>query len=253
VSLGARQRRLLPAGLALGAVAWLGVTFLDLACSVLGAFGGSHVAPICSAIPWKREAPSGPSAERSVDDGVIYAALLDTIYHPADHTSMRFPLGVVVVQETTVRGDEYGVDLSRTADSVRQALPAEGDRLLRAFAEANRIVRRPAAVAGRYDEVYMDSAEVESLLGSAPGESMIPGVAVASGHWTQGGPGGVFALSQVGTLPDASAALVFAVLRTRESLAPRHLAAASFFVLRREGWRWKLWREFSAPLTRGER
>jgi hypothetical protein len=218
-----------------------------LSALVVAAAWLTVVATRLAAIPFRSE----PAAVGEVPhERALYAALVDTVYHPRRYASPTALGGTLLLEVQTATGEPYVDDTSVLAKLRLAALPDSGDSLMVAFRRANSGTHQLSELC-MYGPTCLDSATVRRILDAAPADALRETVVsdVLAGLPLDSLPG-ILALSRPAITPGGNIALAYVSLRTRRSQEPDHLEAAAFFILRRDGFRWRVTAEAPIPRRR---
>jgi hypothetical protein len=178
-------------------------------------------------------------------ENALYAAVIDTLYHPMDFRRGNPRRSAVLVQMQSVSGAQYLADGAIVA-ALHRMVPAPGiDSLLANYRKANAVSRwlegEVGYEYGRFNATYLDTSTVRHILAPGDAEPMKESIVtdILAGSPLDSLPG-ILTLSVPGITPDANTALLFATLRERRSVELDHLEAAAFLILARDGMRWSL-------------
>lgn len=238
------------------ATLWMTCGTASLACFAIAGRDTGSCPVFARAFPG--HAPAHPSTQaRSATQAMVFAsifsAIVDTLYRSHVNATVVHPRGVLRIESFTTGGEEYLGESGTLTRLVEGALPESARSLVDAYLAANAErawlaqIWMPQAH-GQLDvtRLFLDSSSVERFLNPPAADSATASVPLPGS--VLGDMPAVLSLSKPGIADDSATALVFALLRTPRSPAPKRADVAALMILRAKGNRWSVWRELPVPL-----
>jgi hypothetical protein len=219
----------------------------QLLCAAARGEGTRNCTRLCSAAYASRPPSCADATSHWVDVSEINDAVIGTVYHPERYRALQHPQGLVYLESLTMDGARYFRDTSALASLVREAAPEQARALARSFFAANAHATPVRQTQRNFaEQVMLDSLQAQQFLTATTLAEVPLAITSTLPKMTPGDPvPGVIALSSAGVDTSSSMAIVLAVMRAPQSLAPDHVEGASLVLAQRNGLAWRVVREWA--------
>jgi hypothetical protein len=233
------------ASLGAGALALIALA-TQLLCAAARSEGAVDCTRLCAAAHALTAVTCAAKGAHWVDVPELNDAVIGTVYHPERYSNLRHPSGFVFLESRAAIDPRFAPSEDKLASMLREVAPTQANALVRSLVDSNAHVE-PVSLTQRNfaEQVLLDSTETEQYL-TARTLADVPLVvtstlpAVTPGDTVPG----VLALSRPGVDASHSMAVVIAVLRSPQSLAPDHVERASLVLAQRSGLFWRVTHEW---------